>query len=190
MLSFIIAVVVVFIILKALATALEQTINQRRAARLRALEEVRQQAIAEQLRQERERRNRLVEEQREMQRRYVTQQTALIIAEREKRQALIQAQREEAQARKEAIRMEKEIERATKRENERRMAAEDLEHYTAVREGYLQLLDELQEELDASYTSEKRRNTIRRQILQLEERVYQIDKKRSRAYYLVNEKGA
>ncbi len=190
MLTFIILVVIVFAILKAIVNAIDQTIAQKRAARLQALEEIRQQAIAAQLQQERERHRQLVEEQRERQRQYMTQQAEVMLAERERQRAIAQARREEEEARKEAIRIEKELERAEKREFERAAAEADLEFYAEVRQGYLDLCEELEKELNASTTTEKRRATIQRQLLTLEEKLHRLDQKRAKAYYLAQRKGA
>lgn len=190
MLTFIILVVIVFAILKAIVNAIDQTIAQKRAARLQALEEIRQQAIAAQLREERERHRQLVEEQRERQRQYMEQQTALVLAERERQRAIAQARKEEEEARKQAIKIERELEKAEKREFQRQQAEEDLEYFAAIREGYMDLYEQLEEELNASTTTDKRRATIQRQLLTLEEKLHRLDQKRARAYYISQRKGA
>ena len=101
--------------------------------------------------------------------------------EKAERRALEQAQKDAERARKEA-------EKAHKAEFERQQAEADLEHMEAIRQGYMDLMDALEAEAAESTTTAKRRVTIQRQLLTLEEKLYKIDTKRAKAYYLV--KGA
>lgn len=182
MLHFIIAVFIVYWILKAVFTAIGQTAAQLRA-RKENLAYMRRQAELGRLAALRRR----DAEEKERQRQALLQADLEIV--RQQRQALaIQQETRRQQAQLERDR--KAEEKARKAAFERQQAEEDLEHYAAIREGYLDLMAELELELKASYTTEKRRNTIRRQLLALEEKMYKIDQKRARAYYLANEKGA
>jgi len=169
--------VIVFVvwIVKAVITAMIQTAAQLRARKAYMMRQAEVERLNALRRQD--------AEERERQRQLILQSDLRIV--QQQREALIIQQETRRQMEKDR----KQEEKIRRMEFERRQAEEDLEHYSAVREGYLHLLDELQEELDAPYTTEKRRNILRRQILQLEEKVYAIDKKRARAYYLI-EKGA
>ena len=57
-----------------------------------------------------------------------------------------------------------------------------------MRDSYTDLIESMTAEAQASTTTDKRRNTLQRQILQLEEKVYKLDQRRAKAYYLA--KGA
>ena len=110
----------------------------------------------------------------------------LISAER----ARMQAEREEARrAEQEAREQEKarrEAQKAAKREYERQQAEADLEYLDGLRAGYIDLLDALEEELNASTTSDKRRLTLRRQMLNTEEKLHRLDTKMAKAYFTAN----
>lgn len=114
------------------------------------------------------------------------QETARLISAERARQE--QERREQEQRAKEAQRAEKEAQKARKAAIAREQAEEDMEHYAGMRDAYTELIDALREELADSSTTQKRRNTVQRQILDLEEKVYKFDQRRAKAYYIV--KGA
>lgn len=120
--------------------------------------------------------------------RLISEERARMDLERARAKAEAQAQREAEQAAREAQKAQKAAEKAAKAAMEREQAQADMEHYEALRQGYMDLYDLLQEEMKDSSTTVKRRATIQRQLLGLEEKLHKIDTKRAKAYYLV--KGA
>lgn len=112
----------------------------------------------------------------------------LVSAERARMAAEKERQRQEAQAAKEAEQARKAAEKAAKEAVAREQAQADMEHYETIRQGYMDLCDLLQEEMQESTTTAKRRVAIQRQLLTLEEKLYKIDQRRAKAYYIV--KGA
>ena len=82
----------------------------------------------------------------------------------------------------------KAAEKAAKAAVAREQAQADMEHYETIRQGYMDLCDLLQKEMQESTTTAKRRVAIQRQLLTLEEKLYKIDQRRAKAYYIV--KGA
>ena len=147
-----------------------------RAARARALENARRAA----------RQAEMLEAWRRQQLAAKEETARLISAER----ARMQAEREEARrAEQEAREQEKarrEAQKAAKREYERQQAEADLEYLDGLRAGYMDLLDALEEELNASTTSDKRRLTLRRQMLTTEEKLHRLDAKMAKAYFTAN----
>ena len=71
----------------------------------------------------------------------------------------------------------------TKREYERQQALLDMEHCDLMREQYMRLYDTLEAEWDATYTTDRRRTQLQRQIIVLEERLYNIGKRKNKAYF-------
>ena len=158
---------------KALCRAGAQVAQQarvERAARARALENARRAA----------RQAQFMEDCRRQQLAAREETARLISAER----ARMAQEREEARR---AAEEAKEAERAAKREYQRQQAEADLEHYAAMRSSYTDLIEAMTAEAQASTTTDKRRNTLQRQILQLEEKVYKIDQRRAKAYYMAQE---
>lgn len=167
--------------MSALCRAAKQAAAQarvERAARARALENARRAARQAQLMEE-WRQQQLATKQETA--RLISAERARMAQERAERIALEQARKEEEKAQKEA-------EKAAKREFERQQAEADLEHFAAMRDSYTNLIESMTAEAQASTTTDKRRNTLQRQILQLEEKVYKLDQRRAKAYYLA--KGA
>lgn len=117
--------------------------------------------------------------------RLISAQRARMEVERAWAKAEAQAQRDAEKAAREA---QKAAEKAAKAALEREQAQADMEHYEALRQGYMDLYDLLQEEMEDSTTTAKRRVTIQRQLLALEEKLYKLDQRRAKAYYIV--KGA
>ena len=87
---------------------------------------------------------------------------------------------------KEAARAAREARRAAKLEYERQQAQLDLEHFETMREGYMALYDTLESELTDTTITDRRRAQLQRQILILEEKLYQVDKKRNKAYFTIH----
>ena len=147
-----------------------------RAARARALENARRAA----------RQAQLMEDWRRQQLAAKAEAARLISAER----ARMQAEREEArraeQEAKEQEKARREAQKAAKREYECQQAEADLEYLDGLRAGYMDLLDALEEELNASTTSDKRRLTLRRQMLNTEEKLHRLDTKMAKAYFTAN----
>ncbi len=96
------------------------------------------------------------------------------------------AERTTAAQAKVAERERKSVERAARREYERQQAETDLEYLEGLRAGYMDILDILEEELNDSTTSDKRRLTIRRQMLTTEEKLHRLDAKMAKAYFTAN----
>ena len=167
--------------LSALCRAAKQAAAQariERAARARALENARRAA----------RQAQLMEEWRQQQLAAKQETARLISAERARMQAEREEARRAAQEAKEMERAQKEAEKAAKAAIVREQAQADMEHYETIRQGYMDLCDLLQAEMQESTTTAKRRVAIQRQLLTLEEKLYKIDAKRAKAYYIV--KGA
>lgn len=101
--------------------------------------------------------------------------------------AMMLAQRQAALEAKAQERARKDAERAAKREFEREQAMNDMEHYALMRSEYTDLIEALTREMKSSTTTERRQYTLRRQVLQLEERVYRLDQRRAKAYYKAQE---
>lgn len=185
--------------ISALCRAAQQAAAQarvERAARTRALENARRAARQAQLMEE-WRQQQLAAKQEtarliSAERARMAQERAERIAAQQEVQARLAWEREEArraaQEAKEMEKAQKEAEKAAKREYERQQAEADLEHFAAMRDSYTDLIESMTAEAQASTTTDKRRNTLQRQILQLEEKVYKIDQRRAKAYYLA--KGA
>ena len=87
---------------------------------------------------------------------------------------------------KEQARRRREAERAAKMEYERQQAQLDIEHLETMREGYMALYDTLESELTDTTITDRRRAQLQRQILILEEKLYQVDKKRNKAYFTIH----
>lgn len=68
----------------------------------------------------------------------------------------------------------------TKSEYERQQALLDMEHCDLMREQYMRLYDTLEAERDAADTTDRRRAQLQRQIIVLEERLYNIDKRKNK----------
>ena len=96
---------------------------------------------------------------------------------------LVSAERARVAERRDAERAQKAAEKARKAAFEKEQAEADMEHYAVLRSRYMDLYDTLEAELRADTTTDKRRITIQRQLLQLEEKLYSLDRKRSQAYY-------
>lgn len=116
------------------------------------------------------------------------EQARLISAERARMAEEKERQRQEAQAAKEAEQAAKAAQKAQKAAIAREQAQADMEHYETIRQGYMDLCDLLQEEMQESTTTAKRRVAIQRQLLGLEEKLHRLDQRRAKAYYIV--KGA
>lgn len=147
-----------------------------RAARARALENARRAA----------RQAQLMEEWRQQQLAAKAETARLISAERARMQAEREEARRAAQEAKEQEQARREAQKAAKREYERQQAEADLEYLDGLRAGYMDLLDALEEELNASTTSDKRRLTLRRQMLNTEEKLHRLDTKMAKAYFTAN----
>ena len=89
-----------------------------------------------------------------------------------------------AKAREQAA---KEAERRRKADFERRQAQTDLDNLDAIREGYMRLYDALEAEMQRTDTTEKRRLAIQRQLLTLDEKLYKLDSRRAKAYFVAVE---
>lgn len=89
-----------------------------------------------------------------------------------------------AKAREQAA---KEAEKRRKADFECRQAQADLESLDAIREGYMRLYDALEAEMQRKDTTEKRRLAIQRQLLTLDERLYKLDSRRAKAYFVAVE---
>ena len=157
--------------------------QKKRKARLKRIEQehIRESELAQLAERQRERerqREQLVREQIEL-----AKQRALesIEHQREEEEA-----RRAAQEAKEMKRAQKEAEKAAKREHERQQAEADLEYLDGLRAGYMNLLDALEEEMNASTTSDKRRLTLRRQMLNTEEKLHRLDTRMAKAYFTAN----
>ena len=112
-------------------------------------------------------------------------EAARIAAAERARMAQERAERQaQEQARKEAERAQKAAEKERKAAFAREQAEADLEHFEVIRAGYMDLMDVLEEELQAETTTDKRRLTIRRQLLTLEEKLYRLDQRRAKAYFM------
>ena len=167
--------------IRALVRAGSAARAQRRAAQL-YYERQRQQAL------QAARAAALREEYRQRQLEARQETARLISAERARQEQERQERREQEQRAKEAQRAEKEAQKAQKAAIAREQAQADMEHYETIRQGYMDLCDLLQEEMQESTTTAKRRVAIQRQLLTLEEKLYKIDQRRAKAYYIV--KGA
>lgn len=152
---------------------------------IRAYRQAREQREAERIYYERQRQQEiqaaraaaLREEWRQRQLEAKAETMRLVSAERAR------AEREKAE-RRDAERAQKEAEKARKAAFEKEQAEADMEHYAVLRSRYMDLYDTLEAELRADTTTDKRRITIQRQLLQLEEKLYSLDCKRSQAYYI------
>ena len=162
----IIVIIAVIWISRALIRAYRQDREQREAERIYRQQEI-QAARAAALR----------EEWRQRQLEAKAETMRLVSAERAR------AEREKAE-RRDAERAQKEAEKARKAAFEKEQAEADMEHYAVLRSRYMDLYDTLEAELRADTTTDKRRITIQRQLLQLEEKLYSLDRKRSQAYYI------
>lgn len=111
--------------------------------------------------------------------RQIADERARMQAEREETRRAAQEAREQERARREA-------QKAAKREYERQQAEADLEYLDGLRAGYMDLLDALEEEMHAATTSDKRRLTLRRQMLNTEEKLHRLDAKMAKAYFTAN----
>lgn len=167
--------------LSSLCKAARQAAVQRRAIQA-------QHALAIRRAQEAARAAQLREEYRQQQMAARAETARLISAERARMAEEKERQRQEAQAAKEAEQARKAAEKAAKEAVAREQAQADMEHYETIRQGYMDLCDLLQEEMQESTTTAKRRVAIQRQLLTLEEKLYKIDQRRAKAYYIV--KGA
>lgn len=89
-----------------------------------------------------------------------------------------------AKAREQAA---KDAERRRKADFERQQAQTDLDNLDAIREGYMRLYDALEAEAQRKDTTEKRRLAIQRQLLTLDEKLYKLDARRAKAYFVAVE---
>ena len=104
--------------------------------------------------------------------------------------AKAETQRQIAQERERIRRAQaaaKEAERRRKADFERQQAQTDLDNLDAIREGYMRLYDALEAEAQKKDTTEKRRLAIQRQLLTLDEKLYKLDAKRAKAYFVAVE---
>jgi len=96
----------------------------------------------------------------------------------------IRRAQEAAKAREQAA---KEAEKRRKADFERQQAQTDLDNLDAIREGYMRLYDALEAEAQRKDTTEKRRLAIQRQLLTLDEKLYKLDARRAKAYFVAVE---
>ncbi len=87
-------------------------------------------------------------------------------------------------ARREA---EREQERQRKAEEARRQAKQDIDHLEVMREQYMTLYDLIEQERDAADTTAKRRAQLQRQLITLEEKLYSVERRKNKAYYILQE---
>lgn len=86
---------------------------------------------------------------------------------------------------KEAARARREAERAAIAQQRREQAVIDYDHYAMQRDRLMELADVVENELTGSIT-EKRRAALMRQRITLEERLYQTEKRMSKAYFIIH----
>lgn len=79
-------------------------------------------------------------------------------------------------------RREKAQERAQKAEQAREIARMELDHIEAQRIQLMYLYDALEAERDADSTTQSRKNTLTRQLIGLEEKLYKLDARKAKAY--------
>ena len=178
--------------LSSLCKAARQAAAQRRAIQAQhalAIRRAQEAARAAQLREEyRQQQAAAREAWKQQQLAARAEQARLISAERARMEEERARAKAEAQAQREAEQAAKAAEKAQKAAIAREQAQADMEHYEVIRQGYMDLCDLLQKEMEDSTTTAKRRVAIQRQLLTIEEKLYKIDTKRAKAYYLV--KGA
>ena len=176
--------IIIIIALICSIGAVNKSVKQKqaeRAARAYAIQRARDAARAAQLREEYRRQQAAAREAYRQQQLAARAETARLISEERARMA---ADRARAKAEQQA---EKEAERRRKNEFNRQQAQADLDHYEAQRQGYIDLLDALEAELNAYTTTERRRVTLQRQILATEEKLHRIDARRAKAYFIAQE---
>lgn len=116
---------------------------------------------------------------------------------RRQAEARAQAQRQIA-ADRERIRRQQAMEaakrkaaqEAEKRRKEaflRQQAQAELDSFDTIRDRYMQLYDMLEAELKDAKTTSKRRLAVQRQLCTLDEKLYKLDAKRSKAYFVAVE---
>lgn len=102
-----------------------------------------------------------------------------------RRQAEAEArQRAKERAQRAIIAKEQERRRA---EEAHRQAQQDLDHWEIMREQYMNLADELEAERDAKTTTPRRRQQLTRQLITLEEKLYNVERRRCAAYAKLQE---
>lgn len=79
-------------------------------------------------------------------------------------------------------RREKARERAQKAEQAREIARMELDHIEAQRIQLMYLYDALEAERGADSTTQSRKNTLTRQLIGLEEKLYKLDARKAKAY--------
>ena len=114
--------------------------------------------------------------------------------ERQAREEYLQRRRAEREAerlaeeqKRQAEQFARDAQKARKAEFEREQAEADLDHYEALRLGYIALCDTLEAELYDIATTAKRRAAIQRQLLNLDQKLRAIDSKRAKAYFVLRE---
>ena len=78
--------------------------------------------------------------------------------------------------------IEKERARAQKAEQAREIARMELDHIEAQRIQLMYLYDVLEAERDADSTTQSRKNTLTRQLITLEAKLYKLDTRKAKAY--------
>lgn len=73
-------------------------------------------------------------------------------------------------------------EREQKAEQAREIARMELDHIEAQRIQLMYLYDALEAERDADSTTQSRKNTLTRQLIGLEEKLYKLDARKAKAY--------
>lgn len=80
-----------------------------------------------------------------------------------------------------------EAEKRRKEEFTRQQAQAELDSFDTIRDRYMQLYDMLEAELKDTKTTSKRRLAVQRQLITLDEKLYRLDAKRAKAYYVAVE---
>ena len=79
-------------------------------------------------------------------------------------------------------RRERERRQAQKAQQARELARMELDHIEAQRALLMDLYDRLEEERDADGTTQSRKNSLTRQLVSLEEKLYRLDARKAKAY--------
>lgn len=79
-------------------------------------------------------------------------------------------------------RRERAREREQKAEQARELARMELDHIEAQRIQLMNLYDALEAERNAGGTKQSRKNTLTRQLIALEEKLYKLDRRKAKAY--------
>ena len=83
---------------------------------------------------------------------------------------------------KEREKAQREAEKARKAQQARAQAQMELDHIEAQREQLMYLYDALEAERDADSTTQSRKNSLTRQLIGLEEKLYKLDARKAKAY--------